>query len=134
MCRRWIAAERKAKKPKWYAIDMAHSGIQSQLACHAGTAAPIEDVVEVSLGPNFSTGFDHTLQQGWRLLVGRPVCEKEFGSKMSFAPTDDDSDPCKRTFPDGHVLSLAERTLGQQRARTAMPATKGKALCWSDVA
>ena len=101
---------------------------------HAGAAAPIQDIVDSLSQPNFFTGFDHALHQGWRLVAGRPACEKEFSSKLSVAPTDDDSDPCKCIFPDGHVISLAEWTVGQHRARTGMPTTKGKAFFWSDAA
>ena len=101
---------------------------------HAGAAAPIQDIVDSLSQPDFFTGFDHALHQGWRLVAGRPACEKEFSSKLSAAPTDDDSDPCKCIFPDGHVISLAEWTVGQHRARTGMPTTKGKAFFWSDAA
>ena len=101
---------------------------------HAGAAAPIQDIVDSLSQPNFFTGFDHALHQGWRLVAGRPACEKEFSSKLSVAPTDDDSDPCKCIFPDGHVISLAEWTVGQHRARTGMPTAKGKAFFWSDAA
>ena len=100
----------------------------------AGAAAPIQDIVDSLSQPNFFTGFDHALRQGWRLVAGRPACEKEFSSKLSVAPTDDDSDPCKCIFPDGHVISLAEWTVGQHRARTGMPTAKGKAFFWSDAA
>ena len=56
MCRHWMAAERKTKKPKWYANVLKHSGIQTQLADWAlmllsGRAIRVKRVLP--LGPGF---------------------------------------------------------------------------------